>query len=377
MFSSAFKTINIKSQHHLNRYLSFISSRDSLRFTATDLIESHHILPCSLFKKYSNDPKNLIKLTTREHFLAHNMLAKAVGGKMWLAFTYMCDSRPLHYGRIDVKINSKTYAIAKKEASRELSKRTKINRKNESVEQKTLRVEKWKSNFSKKSQQEKDIIFAKCRETRIANDKPYVKPNAVECKTCGQSFIKLVMHKCKVKIKENNDIENAAKRAKRIDTKRQKERERSLAKIFKKLISLLKKVRKIKEQEERKLIRTNNAQSRICSICNKSFSAKLHFDNHIKTKNCHLTPEEKQKLSRVRARENINSKSVNEKRIIGEKISEKRKKYLASLSINEKLLYHEKLKASAISYYESDRYNANQKSIQVKNGLNNAKNSRN
>jgi hypothetical protein len=78
--------------HHLNRYINFILHCSMLEDDKNDYYEKHHILPASLFPKYKNLSKNnwnSIRLTAREHYLCHWMLAKAFGGKMWFAFQAM------------------------------------------------------------------------------------------------------------------------------------------------------------------------------------------------------------------------------------------------------------------------------------------------
>lgn len=50
-----------------------------------DYFETHHILPKALGG--NNDPKNLIRLTAREHYLAHLLLAKIYRGTKYEAAT--------------------------------------------------------------------------------------------------------------------------------------------------------------------------------------------------------------------------------------------------------------------------------------------------
>jgi hypothetical protein len=49
--------------------------------------EKHHIIPRCLGG--SDDRNNLVRLTAREHFIAHRLLAKVHGGKMWAALAFM------------------------------------------------------------------------------------------------------------------------------------------------------------------------------------------------------------------------------------------------------------------------------------------------
>lgn len=72
--------------------------------------ESHHIVPKSLGG--SNNKDNLVNLTAREHCLAHLLLAKIYGGKMWHAAHSMVG---IH------KMTSKAYAIAKEKHAARMS----------------------------------------------------------------------------------------------------------------------------------------------------------------------------------------------------------------------------------------------------------------
>lgn len=49
--------------------------------------EKHHIIPKSMGG--SNSQENLVRLTGREHFIAHRLLARIHGGGMWAAVTFM------------------------------------------------------------------------------------------------------------------------------------------------------------------------------------------------------------------------------------------------------------------------------------------------
>jgi hypothetical protein len=59
--------------HYLNRYLKFIINCKS---DLNDYSENHHILPISIFSEFRLEPKNLVKLTARQHFIAHWILSK-------------------------------------------------------------------------------------------------------------------------------------------------------------------------------------------------------------------------------------------------------------------------------------------------------------
>jgi hypothetical protein len=95
----------IQSQHHYQRYQRFI---DALKGQSVDgYAEVHHIVPRSLGG--SDDAGNLIRLTARQHYVAHWMLARAIGGSASRSFFMM--SNLGKYGRV----NSATYEIARKE----------------------------------------------------------------------------------------------------------------------------------------------------------------------------------------------------------------------------------------------------------------------
>lgn len=90
------------NDHYWRRYLRFIESRKPFE---GGYAEMHHIYPRSLFPQLANDPKNLIQLTAREHFIAHWILHKAFGGKMTMAFMYMKAGADDRYWNL----NSKAY----------------------------------------------------------------------------------------------------------------------------------------------------------------------------------------------------------------------------------------------------------------------------
>lgn len=66
----------VKDKHNANRYVKFIQTIIELNKTRNidNECEVHHIIPKSLGG--SNDKSNLIKLTYREHFIAHLILFK-------------------------------------------------------------------------------------------------------------------------------------------------------------------------------------------------------------------------------------------------------------------------------------------------------------
>lgn len=105
----------VKSQHHYSRYQRFM---DALKGQSVDgYCEVHHIVPRSLGG--SNDVDNLIRLTARQHFVAHWILSRALGGSASRAFFMMSN-----FGKYG-KVNSTTYAIARQEYAEQVSRQLK------------------------------------------------------------------------------------------------------------------------------------------------------------------------------------------------------------------------------------------------------------
>lgn len=74
------------NSHYLNRYHKFI---ESCRFSDREKVHVHHILPRSM--NGSDEDYNKIKLSVREHFISHWLLAKGFdNGACWSAFRIMC-----------------------------------------------------------------------------------------------------------------------------------------------------------------------------------------------------------------------------------------------------------------------------------------------
>tara|TARA_R110000744_G_scaffold51511_3_gene110872 strand:- start:2313 stop:3116 length:804 start_codon:yes stop_codon:yes gene_type:complete len=88
-------------------YDNFITSRKGAAVNGYS--EKHHILPRSMGG--SDCSSNIIKLTAREHFFSHLLLAKIYGGKMWAALSFM--SRSGTKSSKKYKCNSRQYQLAK------------------------------------------------------------------------------------------------------------------------------------------------------------------------------------------------------------------------------------------------------------------------
>lgn len=106
---------NNYNKHWLDRYIKFISLCVNTATETTEYTERHHICPASLFPEYKNLRQytwNLAVLTHRQHFIAHYMLAKAFGGRMWFAFIHLCKGSIKSSGRTN-RSNSRLFEIAK------------------------------------------------------------------------------------------------------------------------------------------------------------------------------------------------------------------------------------------------------------------------
>jgi hypothetical protein len=78
----------------MEHYLNFISTRKERTLPKEVYKENHHIVPkCYLPQDYENNAENIITLSGREHYIAHMMLWKALGGEMTHSFWRMVHSQ--------------------------------------------------------------------------------------------------------------------------------------------------------------------------------------------------------------------------------------------------------------------------------------------
>jgi len=71
-------------------YDQLIKKRQDEILKKPTYFETHHIKPRCLGG--SNDKSNLVRLTAREHFIAHYLLAKIYGGRLWTPVYFMSKS---------------------------------------------------------------------------------------------------------------------------------------------------------------------------------------------------------------------------------------------------------------------------------------------
>jgi hypothetical protein len=86
-----------------------------------DYYELHHIVPRSLGG--TNVPENLVNLTAKEHFVCHYLLTKFATGNDYHKMVYACQGMRRARDYQDRYINSRLYAVVKKEAARIQSER--------------------------------------------------------------------------------------------------------------------------------------------------------------------------------------------------------------------------------------------------------------
>jgi len=112
--------------HYLNRYYKFISSIQNTDENGV-LYELHHICPKASdlfpeYKSFKEHPWNKIKLTARQHFISHWMLAKAYGNSQTYAFWSMTTKQSRKSAKREYIVSSRVYEYSKKMQSETHSK---------------------------------------------------------------------------------------------------------------------------------------------------------------------------------------------------------------------------------------------------------------
>lgn len=196
-------------------YDNFISTRTHQ--PEGQYIEVHHIVPRSLGGSDNNS--NLIRLTGREHYFAHLLLAKIHGGSMWQAIFLMgkrCGINSHKYEHLKVKAakahslrmkgriahnkGSTTPAnVREKQRQAKLGKRLTDSHRDKlrNALAKRERDAEWAANISKGLQGHSvpDSVRAKISDTLKGNIpcNKGVKQPLVECPHCGKTGGETVM----------------------------------------------------------------------------------------------------------------------------------------------------------------------------------------
>jgi uncharacterized protein Usg len=125
MTNGIYSILSSKSHnpHYLNRYVAFIEACAQKNVGYEGITESHHILPKAndMFPEYEcfeTHPWNKIRLTPRQHFIAHWILWKALGGSQ--SYAFHCFITQVDCGnnhRQNLRVTSKVYEELKKQSS--------------------------------------------------------------------------------------------------------------------------------------------------------------------------------------------------------------------------------------------------------------------
>lgn len=102
--------------HYMQRYLDFCKYIQDKGNRNLDYSERHHIVPKSICSELENDDHNIVVLSAREHYIAHWILMRAVGGRMVFAF------HRLAYDKNNLKISSRVFEELRQRNSSEVSK---------------------------------------------------------------------------------------------------------------------------------------------------------------------------------------------------------------------------------------------------------------
>lgn len=104
-------SINI---HYVQRYINYISSIYNKGNRELEYVEKHHIIPRCINKELYTDADNIIKLTPREHFIAHLILSKCYLSKSIYYFKlifalFAMSNLKMQYHNRNYLINSRYY----------------------------------------------------------------------------------------------------------------------------------------------------------------------------------------------------------------------------------------------------------------------------
>lgn len=103
----------IKDEYYFEWYIKFINSALERYDFPDGIREKHHIVPRCYLPSYMNlnesFKKNMVILTSHEHYVAHYLLARALEGKMISAFKRM--SYNIKYNTAKLPANEDIYDL--------------------------------------------------------------------------------------------------------------------------------------------------------------------------------------------------------------------------------------------------------------------------
>ena len=111
----------LNDSKYARAYIRLIETR--MNRSIDGYFERHHIIPKSVGG--SNSVKNIIKLTAREHFIAHLLLSKSMKTKKAKGKMVFALNRLVHGNEKNYTNNSRTYQFISEQNSKQSSKRSK------------------------------------------------------------------------------------------------------------------------------------------------------------------------------------------------------------------------------------------------------------
>ena len=345
------------SIHNLNRYVNFISNIKNNTINNFLIYEKHHIIPISLGKIYEYDKNNIIKLTPREHFIAHFMLGKSFGGTQWFSCNIIAEcNNPFQKRKGFCFFNTKLLQIAKENQKTESSKLQIITRNQESEHKKKERVNKWKESSRKcavclsilRNYSAEKTVCLTCQK-KAKNDLIYGKGYSNLSKQ-ERKLIRETYSKEKQKIKNEEILKK---------------------KLLKEETGKQKQLLKEETRKQKQLIKKEKQRKNNCECCGKDvFKKGICLDCKKHKQNLTLYGEGYEFLSRNdKFKITMNNKSEEEREISRSKIS-----FSVSTAINnrteeEKKYFSSLYKESSLNYYNSSSYDKEKRSNEIKNGL--------
>lgn len=390
--------------HYLKRYLSFIQCFVRIRkilILDDQYLENHHIVPVSFDASLAKEVKNIVALTPREHFLAHYIFAMAYGGKHWFSVNIiaLCNN-PYQHRKGFIMFNSKLYEKSRKEEMKYKSLHMSDIRSKESDDKKISRVEKWK--LSSKKCEKCSAILRGDSSRHICLD-PKVLIPANKCKICdvklnkrakNQEICKQCLNipklckRChtktpkagkricedcsldkKKKCKSCNDtFNNKGYYCETCAHEREKiKKQKNRRKIVKNRKRLFDKYKKMKCDECGSI---PNGSRNMYDIFDKSvcIDCKKHLEC-VETYGENYKEMSKNEKIRFRVNKHLSEMTEEEKLAHNKSVSLGLLQRFQNMSEEEKLVRNKNTSEALKRYYESDKYDPEKKSLEVKRGL--------
>ena len=150
-------------------------------------VEKHHILPRALGG--SDDSSNLVVLTSREHFIAHALLAKIHGGVMWQAIMIMKGGNRY--------VNGRMFELARKIAPIEREKAIALKRMSDPAFD--LYMNKVRSNATKKRKEGYQSKAGKEFKNKFSSDAEYANKISINRRKAQEKSVQVIREKSLIK----------------------------------------------------------------------------------------------------------------------------------------------------------------------------------